>query len=128
MHLRHAAALALVGCVVTFVIYSDYHWAQVQIAKASASGWQVAAKSDNFIDLERPWTIFKQPINALWFVKPSDTVLFTSLEHRDGTLCAKLSTMSELTKPNGPICGVRAHIVIATLGVDPPMKARSQGQ
>jgi hypothetical protein len=109
------AVLSLFSLLLIFEIYSDYHWAPAQIANATVSGWQVAAKLDNFIDLRRPWTIVKQPITVLWFVKPSDIVFFITLEQFDGALCARASTSDELTKPNGTTCGVKAHIVIAKI-------------
>ena len=48
---------------------SDYRWAG-EIARARFSeGWSVAAAGDNYAVIEKPWTIFKAPISALWFVR-----------------------------------------------------------
>lgn len=68
-----AVGAALIGWV-SLTAYSDYHWAAAKEREKSSGGWVVAAKSDNLIDLTRPWTIVKQPINSLWFVRPNEMV------------------------------------------------------
>lgn len=49
---------------------ADYHWANDMISDASSEGWVVSATSDNYVVPTHPWTIFKQPISSVWFIKP----------------------------------------------------------
>jgi hypothetical protein len=76
MTLGKAARALAIGAAITgwvaWTIYSDYHWAAATEREKSSAGWVVAAKGGNLIDLIRPWTIIRQPIDSLWFVRPND--------------------------------------------------------
>src|SRR3990167_4437960 len=51
---------------------ADYTWAKLIQEKKEQEGWKLIYSYDNLIDPTHPWTIFKQPINRMLFVKPSE--------------------------------------------------------
>src|SRR5579862_7222413 len=68
-------SLVAIGIVWLCVpIYGDYHWTGSVTREKSRDGWVVAAKLGNLIDLTRPWTIVRQPIDSLWFIRPDEIV------------------------------------------------------
>jgi len=54
--------------------WSDYAWSKLIIEEKSKNGWVVGATQANFVVITRPWTIFKQPVSRIAFVKPSEFV------------------------------------------------------
>jgi len=53
---------------------SDYTWSKLIIEEKSNDGWVVGATQANLVDITHPWTIFKQPVVRIAFVKPSEFV------------------------------------------------------
>lgn len=51
---------------------SDYTWSKLVIEEKQQEGWVVGATQANLVDITHPWTIFKQPIVRIAFVKPND--------------------------------------------------------
>ena len=82
--------LMIIGVISAVLVWfglaakSDYTWSQLIIEKELKNGWVVGSTQANLIDITHPWTIFKQPIIGIAFVKPSEFVLIG-----DGYIFAK---------------------------------------
>ena len=55
---------------------SDYAWSKLIIEEKRQEGWVVGTTQANFVDIMRPWTIFKRPVVRIAFVKPSEFIHF----------------------------------------------------
>ena len=55
---------------------SDYTWSIIVIEEKQQEGWVVGATQANVVDITHPWTIFKQPVVRIAFVKPNELVHF----------------------------------------------------
>jgi len=55
---------------------SDYTWSKLIIEEKQQDGWVVGATQANLVDIIHPWTIFKQPVVRIAFVRPSEFVHF----------------------------------------------------
>jgi hypothetical protein len=67
------AVIGVVAAITAFGIfdaYGDYAWADAVIAAKQDQGWVAVSKTANFIDPIAVWTIFKQPVVQVGFVKP----------------------------------------------------------
>jgi len=58
--------------ILALPIYNDYSWDDAVIRQRETEGWAVASTLGNVIDITAPWTIFKQPIDQIAFVKPDE--------------------------------------------------------
>lgn len=78
----HKVKEVLIGTsfIVLFLLWfgwyarSDYTWSEFIIEQKMQEGWVVGATQANSIDITHPWTIFKQPIVRIAFVKPSEFI------------------------------------------------------
>jgi hypothetical protein len=64
---------------------SDYTWSKLVIEEKQQEGWVVGATQANVVDITHPWTIFKQPVVRIAFMKPSELVRFD-----DGLVLAQI--------------------------------------
>ena len=55
---------------------SDYTWSKLVIDHKQKDGWVVGTTQANLTDISHPWTIFKQPIVRIAFIKPKDLIRF----------------------------------------------------
>lgn len=60
----------------------DYGWSRHVIKQERTKGWTLAATLNNYIDLTHPWTVVKQPVVRIWFVRPN------ALVHLSGNVAA----------------------------------------
>ncbi len=76
-HLPTLRTISLVAIAIVwfgYPIYGEYRWAGSVTRERSRDGWVLAAKLGNLTDLTRPWTIVRQPIDSLWFIRPDEIV------------------------------------------------------
>lgn len=66
--------IVLVFLWLFFSARGDYLWSDLIINEKQKDGWVVAVTSNNLVDITRPWTIFKQPIIQIGFIKPKEIV------------------------------------------------------
>ncbi len=72
--------LTTIGVIAVILVWwgwdarSDYTWSKLIIEEKSQDGWIVGSTQANFVDITHPWTIFKQPVVRIAFVKPSELV------------------------------------------------------
>lgn len=53
---------------------SNYMWSKLVIKEESKTGWVVVETQADYINITLPWTIFKQPVTRIAFVKPNEFV------------------------------------------------------
>jgi hypothetical protein len=72
--LKYVMPIVAVALWFGWYVWSDYSWANRFVPKMEREGWHVAAVSANVVYLERPWTLFKTPIDTIWFIRPGNEI------------------------------------------------------
>ncbi|MEI7741063.1 MAG: hypothetical protein WCJ29_01010 [bacterium] len=69
---NYLTVMAVVGLFLLFAGlqgWGDYTWSERATKVKATDGWSVAATQANYVDFTHPWTLFKQPIVSVAFVK-----------------------------------------------------------